>query len=73
MILVCKGTLSSGTISMPTSSLPKQVYNIASECNVSSLSFSVLSGTSVVGATSSITPSTPEAFVYDNDRLVWLR
>ena len=73
-ILVCGGTLASITVALPPNPVPKQTYHIASECTISALSVSVQTlGATVVGAPASITPSTPVTFVYDNDRLTWLR
>ena len=73
MILVCSGTLATFTVNLPTLPLPKQLYKIASECNVTALSIAVPGGTTVMGAAATITPTAPLGFVYDNDRLVWLR
>ncbi len=73
IILVCSGTLASLTIAMPASPLPKQPFHIASECTVTALTLTTTAGLTVVGAASSITPSTPMTFVYDNDRGIWLR
>ena len=58
---------------MPASPLPKQSFHVASECSVTALTLSTTVGLTVVGAASSITPSTPMTFVYDNDRGIWLR
>lgn len=73
IILVCNGTLASGAISLPTVALPKQVYHISSECSVTTLSLTVSTGTTIVGAATGITPSTPESFLFDNDRSIWVR
>ena len=73
IILVCSGTLASLTVTMPLIAVPKQPFHIASECTVSALTLGVGPGQVVTGASSSLTPSTPMTFVYDNDRLTWLR
>lgn len=73
IVLVCSGTLATQSIAMPTAPLPKQIFHIASECNVTTLTLTTAAATSVVGAASGITPSTPMTFMFDNDRLIWLR
>lgn len=73
MVLVCSGTLAAQTVAMPTVPLPKQTFHIASECNVTTLTLTTATGTTVMGAATSITPSTPMTFMFDNDRLIWLR
>ena len=73
MILVCSGTIASLSVSMPTLPLPKQIYEIGSECTVTALSVTVPGGTTIVGGVTTITPTTPVRFIYDNDRLLWLR
>ncbi len=74
MILVCSGTLASLTVTLPPNALPKQTFHIASECNITSLTLGTQPpGGTVLGAATSITPSTPMTFVFDNDRLLWLR
>lgn len=72
IILVCSGTLASIAITMPPLPLPKQTFHIASECTISALALSG-ANVAVMGAASSITPSTPMTFMYDNDRSLWLR
>ena len=73
IILVCSGTLASLTITLPLIPLPKQPFHIASECTVSTLTLAGGPSQVILGASSSLTPSTPMTFVYDNDRLTWLR
>ncbi len=76
IILVCSGTLASLSVALPSnaSALPKQTFHIASECNITSLTVTTQPpGGTVLGAATSITPSTPMTFMYDNDRLTWLR
>ena len=74
MILVCSGTLASLTVTLPPNPLPKQTFHIASECNITTLTLGTQPpGGTILGAASSITPSTPMTFVFDNDRLLWLR
>ena len=74
IILVCSGTLASLTVTLPPNALPKQTFHIASECNITSLTLGTQPpGGTVLGAATSITPSTPMTFVFDNDRLIWLR
>ena len=74
MILVCSGTLASLTVTLPPNALPKQTFHIASECNITALTLGTQPpGGVVLGAAGSITPSTPMTFVFDNDRLIWLR
>ncbi len=72
IILVCSGTFASLTVTLPPSPLAKQPFHIASECNVTALTVTG-AGVTVLGAPASITPATPVAFVYDNDRLLWTR
>lgn len=73
MILVCSGTLATLTIAMPPNALPKQPFHVASECTVNALTLTTGPGLTVLGAASSLMPSTPMTFVYDNDRGIWLR
>ncbi len=73
MILVCSGTIASLTVVMPTLPLPKQHYEIASECTVTTLSLTLPGGTTVAGGATTVSPTTPVGFIYDNDRSTWLR
>ncbi|WP_428394791.1 hypothetical protein [Lichenicoccus sp.] len=74
IILVCSGTLASLTVTLPPNALPKQTFHIASECNITSLTLGTQPpGGTILGGATSITPSTPMTFVFDNDRLLWLR
>ena len=72
IILVCSGTLASLTVTLPPNAIAKQTFHVASECSVTALTVSGVNVT-VLGAPASLTPSTPVTFVYDNDRLIWLR
>ncbi|WP_428376998.1 hypothetical protein [Lichenicoccus sp.] len=73
MILVCSGTIASLTVVMPALPLPKQRYEIGSECTVTTLSLTLPGGSTVAGGATTIAPATPIGFIYDNDRLLWLR
>ncbi len=77
-ILVCSGTLASLTEVLPPNPRPKQTFHIAAECPVTALT--VTGGTSSAGASAlvlgtpgSIGPASPVTFLYDNDRLTWVR
>ncbi len=74
IILVCSGTIASLNVTLPPNALPKQTFHIASECNITTLTLGTQPpGGTILGAATSITPSTPMTFVFDNDRLIWLR
>ena len=73
MILVCSGTLASISIVLPALPLYKQPFHIASECAITAVTVTSGSAATVMGAATALSPSTPMTFVYDNDRLIWLR
>jgi hypothetical protein len=75
-IMVCASsstTLATLTFVMPPTPRPKQVYHLTAECTITALTVSPSTGSSILGAPTTISPTTPVAFVYDNDRSLWTR
>ncbi len=74
IILNCNGTLASGTLKLPASPVNDQFLHISSECNVKALTLMApASGTAIAGASMSIAPATPLAFIYDATNKIWTR
>ena len=73
LLLLAGGGVSGGTIDLPSTPLQGQTAHISSSQNMTSLTFAASGGATIVGAPTSVTNTTPCAFVYDGSTTSWYR
>lgn len=71
VILTPAGTLAAGTITMPATPADGHIVAVSSSQVVTSLTVAANAGQSIVGAPTSISPSSPFAFIYDLASTTW--
>lgn len=74
-LFACTGTVSSLNFNLPGNPINGQTMTIGAECNVASLRFipqPEKAGITVIGAPTSLTPSTPVKLIYDAATRIWL-
>lgn len=73
MILTGSGTTTGGTINLPSSPLNGQTVHVTTDHTLNTLTFAASGGATIYGAPSSMTVTTPNAYIYESTANAWYR